>query len=60
MNQKNINNDMIIKRIEQAENYEWLKELIKSKYLFSNQAIDKIQTLPSLELQELLKKNYNL
>jgi predicted CopG family antitoxin len=58
---ENLTKDAIIlKRIETCDNYEWLKEMIKNKFSFSQVILKRIQKIQSLELVTLLKENYNI
>ena len=48
---------LIIKRIEQSNNFEWLITYIFNQLYISDALITKIKTIPSLKVQEALN-NY--
>jgi len=50
---------IIINLIENSKNYDWLKEKLKNKYLFSNEMLKIIKKIPSKEINDLLKQNYS-
>lgn len=56
MNKQNTN--LLIFKIRNSKTYNWLLRLLMDKKPLNVKIIEEIKILPSLRVQEILKKNY--
>jgi len=58
--QIDINEKILIKRIRESKNKEWLIKLMQERFNFTEKEIEEIKSINSIKIQEILRKNYKV